>query len=453
MSLFRQSAVTFLTRITITLVNIPISMIVARVLGAEGQGIYSAAITFPSLWAGFGLLGLDAAHLYFAARDRRRLGAVLANSLLLVGLSAVILLPSYLLLLEPIVGGPGRALRPYLFLSALVVPLIVARHLALGLFLALERVERYNALLLASQLALLGLVAVGLLAAHQGTRFVILAYQVSLLLFLIPSVFWIRRELTREDRDGWGSSRALFRESLAYGLRGHLGSILTQFSYRFDMVLVLRWLGAAAQGYYSIAVLLAEKLSHITASVQFVLFPRISAASPEEADRITPRVCRATLVAVTTAGIVMFGAGKLLLRLFYGREYDPSLLPYYILLPGIVTLTVSNVLSSDLSGRNRRVHVTVAMAAGFALNLLLNILWIRRHGIAGAALASTLSYTGQSALMAIFYWRITGIPPHRLVLPERGDVAFYRGLVRRMLERKPSPSAGPESVNGADSRR
>jgi O-antigen/teichoic acid export membrane protein len=435
MSLFRQSAVTFLTRITITLVNIPISMIVARVLGAEGQGIYSAAITFPNLWAGFGLLGLDAAHLYFTARDRRRLGAVLANSVVIVLLSVVILLPSYVLLLQPLVGEAGRALRPYLLLSALVVPLIVARHLALSLFLALEKVERYNLLLLLSQLGLLVLVALGLLAADRGTRFVVVAYQASLLLFLVPSIFWLRGVLKAEDRAALRVSRALFRESLSYGLKGHLGAVLTQFSYRFDTVLVLRWLGVAAQGYYSIAVLLAEKLSHITASVQFVLFPRISAAGPEEADRITPQVCRATLVAVTAAGLFMFAAGKLLLRLFYGRAYDPSLAPYYLLLPGIVTLALSNVLTSDLSGRNRRVHVTVAMAFGFAVNLALNFLWIRRHGIAGAALASTVSYTAQSAVMAVFFWRITGIPPHRLVIPERGDWGLYRGVAGRILGR------------------
>lgn len=435
MSLLRQSAVTLVTRVAITLVNIPISMIVARVLGAEGQGIYSAAITFPNLWAGIGVLGLDAAHLYYAARDRRMLGRVVANSGVVVLLSFVILLPSYLVLLEPILGGEGRALRPYLLLSALVVPLVVARHFALSLFLALGRVERYNLLLLLSQVALLGLIAVGLLAAGRGTRFVLIAYQASLLAFLLPAFFWLRRELTPEDRAELRPSRALFRDGLVYGMKGHVGSILTQFSYRFDTVLVLGWLGAAAQGYYSIAVLLAEKLSHITASVQFVLFPRISAAATEEADRITPTVCRATLAVVAVAGVVLFAAGKLLLRLFYGRAYDPALAPYYILLPGIVALTLSNVLSSDLSGRNRRVHVTVGMGAGFAVNLLLNFLWIRRYGIAGAALASAVSYAFQSALMAVFFWRITGIPPHRLVVPERGDWGLYVGVARRLFSR------------------
>jgi len=271
--------------------------------------------------------------------------------------------------------------------------------------------------------------------ARGGTGLVIVLYQASVVLFLVLSFFWLRRVMTRGDRDRIAPSRALLGDSLSYGLRGHVGSVLTQFSYRFDTVLVLRWLGLAAQGYYSISVLLAEKLSHITASVQFVLFPRIAASSREEADRLTPMVCRHTLLWVTAAGLVLYLIGRFLLVLFYSKAYLPALDAFRVLLPGIVTLSISNVLSSDFSGRNRRGLMTLAMAFGFALNLVLNFLWIRRMGIVGAALASTLSYSAQSLLMALLFWRLTGISPLRLIVPERQDFEAYRALLTRLHDR------------------
>ncbi|MBD3236948.1 MAG: oligosaccharide flippase family protein [Candidatus Eisenbacteria bacterium] len=441
MSLFRQSVLTFITRMTITLVNIPISMIIARTLGPEGQGIYSAAITFPNLWAGFGLLGLDAAHLYFLARDRQRLGPILANSLLLLFCFGATLFISYLWLVEPLMGERGAALRPYLILSGLVVPLIVARHLLLSLFLGMGRVDRYNGLLVVSQLSLLAMVALGLLVAGQGaevergSRFVIVAYQASLLAFILPALLWVRRQATAEDRARMRPSGRLLRDSAVYGLKGHLGSVFTQFSYRFDMVLVLRWLGAAQQGYYSIAVILAEKLTHLTASVQFVLFPRISAASREEADRITPIVCRQTLLWMLLAGAALYLLAGFLIRLFYTSAYDPALQPLRVLLPGIVALTLSNVLSSDFSGRNRRGLTTIAMGIGFGLNLGLNILWIPRHGLLGAAWASTISYSTQSVIMALFFWRITAISPLSLILPRPSDVRLYLDAFVQLRQR------------------
>jgi O-antigen/teichoic acid export membrane protein len=447
--LLRQSAITFASRMTITLVNIPISMIIARTLGAEGQGIYSAAITFPNLWAGFGLFGLDAAHLYFLARDRKTLGPILANSLLILLLFSAVLLPAYLLLVKPLMGEQGQTLQPYLILSAVVVPLILARHLCLSLFLGLGRIERYNGLLVVSQIALLAMVATGLLVANQGaesdggTRFVIIAYQLSLLVFLVPALLWVRRQVTPEDRRRIRASRRLLADSAVYGIKGHLGIIFTQFSYRFDMVLVLRWLGPAAQGYYSIAVLLAEKLTHITASVQFVLFPHISAATREEADRITPIVCRNTVAWMIAAGVVMFLIGRFMIRLFYTDAYLPALDAYQALLPGIVALTVSNVLSSDFSGRNRRLLTTIAMGTGFGVNLLLNILWIPRMGIVGAAWASTISYSTQSIIMGLFFWRITGISPLLLVVPQFSDLKLYRGIAAKLADRVRGRSGQP----------
>jgi len=297
-------------------------------------------------------------------------------------------------------------------------------------------VETYNIFMVASQVALLVLVATGVLVAHAGTPYVIIAYQVSLVLFLIPSFFWLRRRITPADRGGIRPDGALFRESAVYGLKGHLGIVLTNFTYRFDTVLVVRWLGTAAQGYYSIAVLLAEKLSHITASVQFVLFPRISASDREDADRITPIVCRNTFLLVLVSGVVMFLLGRFLIRIFYGNAYMVALDAYRALLPGIVALTVSAILSSDLSGRNRRVLPTVAMAVAFGVNLFLNFLWIRRLGIVGAAWASTAAYITQSVLMAIFFWRITGISPWRLIIPAREDFALYRAIAARISARR-----------------
>ncbi len=55
-------------------VNIPISMLVARKLGVDGQGVYAAAGAFPALWATVWIVGLDAAHTWALASNRTTLG-------------------------------------------------------------------------------------------------------------------------------------------------------------------------------------------------------------------------------------------------------------------------------------------------------------------------------------------------------------------------------------------
>lgn len=436
MSLARHSVLTFVTRLTISLINIPISMIIARGLGATGQGLYASAITFPDMCAGIGLLGLDAGHLFFISRDRKNLGPAVANSLLILILFGALLLPLYGLLAGPLSGGKGLEFRPYVWLSAIVVPMVAGRLLALNLMLGLGRIETYNGYQLITQLALLVLVALGVAVAHGGTGLVIGLYIVSQLLFLALALGWLRRTLTPEDRQRLAPSRQLWRDSLSYGLRGHAGTVLNMFSHRFSMLLILRWLGAAAQGYFWIAIVLAEKLGHISGSVQTVLLPRIAASSREQADRITPVVCRMTFVTVVIAAVGLFLLGRALLVLFYSEAYLPALAPFRWLVPGIAALTISNVLSSDFSGRNRRGLMTLAMAFGYAINLGLCILWIRGQGITGAARAATLSYVAQSLLMMILFWRLTGISPHRLIVPERQDFEIGRAVLARALRRR-----------------
>ena len=88
---------------------------------------------------------------------------------------------------------------------------------------------------------------------------------------------------------------------------------------------------------------------------------------------------------------------------------------------------------------------TIAMGIGFALNLSLNILWIPRHGLLGAAWASTVSYSTQSAIMAFLFWRITAISPLKLILPRLSDARLYAealGQLRERLGRRLGSSAG-----------
>lgn len=422
---------TFLSRILITLINVPISMVVARKLGVEGQGAYAALLAVSGLCATLFLLGIDTAHTYYLAGRRYTLPQIVSHSIvwsLVLGLAAT---PTYLLLAPLIERQRTVFLAGPLTLSAAAVPLTIAKYLVLAVFLGEGRLERFNLLNVLSNLGLLLLLVALLLLAPGGVEEAVLAYVLSLGLLLLLGALWIRRRLAETGSSGWSLARPLFGKSLTYGLKGHLGNLVVQLTYRSDQILVTRILGLQAQGFYSIAVLLAEKLTHISASVQLVLFPRISGSTTEEANRLTPLACRLTFLVAFVAAIGLFLLGELLIRILYGARFLPALSSFQVLLPGIVILTLSKLLSGDLSGRNRRWGPTIAMCFGFALNLALNLLWIPRFGIVGAAWASTLAYAFQTAILVGIFWRVTGIGPVRLLRPGRQDLDSLRRVLRR----------------------
>jgi O-antigen/teichoic acid export membrane protein len=270
-----------------------------------------------------------------------------------------------------------------------------------------------------------------LLLRDGGVAAAVLAYVASTAALLLLGIAWVVGALRRAEPAPLRPSGELLRFGLGYGLRGHAGVLFSQLTYRFDQVLVTRMLGIEAQGLYSIAVLLAEKLGHIPASVQLVLFPRVSGLSSEEANRLTPRACRLTLSAALLAAAFLFALGETLIRLFYSEAFLGSLPAFHALLAGTVALSLTRPLSGDLSGRNRRLAPTIATAAAFLVNLALDLLWIPRHGIVGAAWASTVAYALQSALLVAVFWRVTGVGPRALFVPTREDLRALSRAARR----------------------
>ncbi|NIR45300.1 MAG: polysaccharide biosynthesis protein, partial [Gammaproteobacteria bacterium] len=91
--------------------------------------------------------------------------------------------------------------------------------------------------------------------------------------------------------------------------------------------------------------------------------------------------------------------------LLYGVEFLPAVGPFWLLLPGIISIAVGRVLSSDLNGRGLPGAVARANGLALVLNLALNLWWIPIWGASGAAAATTVSYGLAVVFLARRYLR------------------------------------------------
>ena len=78
----RKVVETFATRIIIIALGLITTVIVTRILGPEGRGLYAVAATIGAIGIQFGNLGLHASNTYYVAQDRSILPTLLGNSLL-----------------------------------------------------------------------------------------------------------------------------------------------------------------------------------------------------------------------------------------------------------------------------------------------------------------------------------------------------------------------------------
>jgi len=197
---------------------------------------------------------------------------------------------------------------------------------------------------------------------------------------------------------------------------------------------LLQWLrGAEEVGIYSLGVSVAEKLQYLPEALSLVLLSEVATSADADANRRTPRSLRSALWLLAAVAVFLGVSAGWLIPWVYGEAFAGSVMALRLLLPGMLGLTVYQLLHSDLTGRGRaRVTVSVFSLA-LALNVALNLWWIPRWGAAGASLASTVSYSAGALGLVVCYRRITGVRWRDLWLPSSAEARVVVGTLRRAL--------------------
>ncbi len=420
----RGASITLAARLAALVIGIASSVVVARALGPAGKGEYALIILIPALFQLAGGLGLDQAVVYLVARRRGEARAItftLAASsaglglLLLGGYAALSLLPPYTRYLEAAAVDP-----PLVWILIALLPVTLATQSLLSGILALERYRDYNlatlvppivnlALLLAL-VVLLRLGVAGAVAASGGASLIGLA-GAGVLFFAAAPAGQVR------------PLPGLVREALSYGWRAHAASLAWFVHYRADMFLVGYMAGPAALGFYATAVGLAEKLYLAPSAIGTVLFPRVAAAEGSEQRNVTPQASRYALWLTIGLSVLVAALARPVIGGLYGADFLPSVPLLWLLLPGMISLAVGRLVSADLNGRGLPGSVARVNASATALNLVLNLWWLPIWGLAGAAVATSVSYTMTTVLLVQRYRRASGARWAELLLFRRSDWA------------------------------
>ncbi|RUA17645.1 MAG: hypothetical protein DSY55_01800, partial [Clostridia bacterium] len=230
---------------------------------------------------------------------------------------------------------------------------------------------------------------------------------------------------------------AYLRDTFQYGIKVYISSIFTVFNYKQDRFILNAYLSPASVGVYNIGANLGEKLWLISQSVSTVLFPKIASLEDDEDQRrwMTPFIARHVFMGTAIASIALFFVTPFLVQLFYGAEFIDAASVLRIMLPGIVFLTISRIVSNDIAGRGRPGINTLLSGIAVLINLIANILLIPKLGIRGAAWASTISYSINAFLKIGAYSYIAKVNWSSLFILRSSDFEIWRRLMGSLSSR------------------
>ncbi len=363
------------------------SVVVSRGLGPEGRGLYYTPLLAATTVIVFSHLGLDQANVFLFGSRRVSIERLIAQSgavAIAAGtVGGILLIVLASLDLRFFDGVPPA----FVVAAGLIVPFGVYAILATGLLTLSGRVAA--PFIASTGVALAQLLALGVLAL-TGAFTPAFVFAVAAAAVVATSVV-LSLMLTRGSPllvwDG-----TLLRQSLAHSLILHLGMVLLFLHLRVDMFLVKTLMGTAPLGIYSLAVVLAESAMLLADSLGLALTPRQMEGSLRDAATIALTGVRT----IALAGVLVVGGwalfGRELIQLTFGRAFLGVYLPLLVLLPGIVLLGMQRICGPTVLRAGRPWTLTAIEGAGFLVNVVLNLWWIRRAGLVGAAAASTVSY-------------------------------------------------------------
>jgi len=426
-SLGSDVILTYASKVAVMALTLGMAVLVARALGPSGRGQVAVALALTLTLVQLGSLGFVSSNPYFAARDHATVGRLITNSLWFA-LAAGIVLVAIGALFKAEFAGATRGLGWGETIAALVaIPLALASFMLQSVLLGQGRTLAYNAVELVQAVLVFCALAVGLFVLDFDVLQVLVVLAGGYVIGVIANIILLEAHIHAPAKPDF----ALARETLKYGLRIYLATLLAFLVIRVDVFLVNSYLGSVEAGLYSVVVALAEGIYLLPTVVGLNLFPRVARGAPVEASASVFRIMFVLYGAFCLISVPLAAPG---IDLVFGSEFSGAAELYYWIVPGVFCLGMLTILAQHFAGRGFPLQAALVWIAGLAVNLGINVAFLSKGGTYIASLASSVAYGLLLALHVRLFAREAG--GYRSLVPSiREAVAFTRGVASGLVRR------------------
>jgi O-antigen/teichoic acid export membrane protein len=275
----------------------------------------------------------------------------------------------------------------------------------LTLFRLEERARAFFVTTILNVLVTIGLTVVLVVGAGEGARGLLVGSYASGAVFVLGLIVLQRRRLSLLF------DRALLRRLLRFGLPTMPAEVSLYLLNFVDRIIIVRYLGLAEAGLYSLAVKFAQGVNVLVRGFQLA-WPPLAYSIRDDGEA---RRAYATVVTLFVGGCAFVVTGMWLLSRWIVRALAaPKFFDSYEavgLITTAVTLYAVYMVLVVILGRTGRTEFNLpATLAALAANIVLNLLLVPPLGIVGAALALVASYVVVLTLMYVFTQRLFPVP-------------------------------------------
>jgi O-antigen/teichoic acid export membrane protein len=395
------------------LLSFPATIILVRALGIGDYGAFAFAIGIASLAGTLSDLGVDSGVIrmisFAGGASGIRWGRVAVRIGLVGGTIALLAcwaIGAFLL--------SGQARVALLILGPMALSAGVRGTLG-GLLIAYRRMRIVEGTVIAQTVLYYGttilLGALGLATVARVASAQVIAAWIAVLA-LVPA--W--RRIVRGSESG-PTGEETARRLIAFSIPILIQGVALIALQRSDVVLLGAMKGTHAVGLYVPALRLTDVTAVVLSSVIAYYVPVIA---PMIAAREWTRV-RSMYTILAKWGLVLLGpilaaliiAPLPILVLMFGRELGPAENVTRVLAIGYMVNLLAGHNSATLLALGKTKEIGIRSVVALVVNIGVNAVLIPRYGALGAALGTSIVYTGLNVANSILIYRAAGIHPFR----------------------------------------
>lgn len=425
----KEISTVLISNIITILSGFVIGIIISRVLGPEGKGVYSSILVIPIILVNLSLLGTRQSTIYLIGKKLYSLDEISSNLTMIFiisSISAVIICALYYFFF-----GQTQFTVFSTLVILLTIPFVLIINYSGSIFLGLGNFAMANLVKWLTALINLLFVFIFLWVMEMDILGALLALLLSnfLIAFLSVIIIGSRYKIRLKV------NKVIIKEILSRGFGFTAALVVIQLNYRIDIIILQYISGMQEVGFYSIGVSIAENIWLLPTAVGIVI-NSITASSDDMSmlkDEIS-KLIRISFMLVFLLSIAIFIFIPFLLPWFYGAEFIKSVTIVKVILPGILIFVLVRILSSYFAGIGKPNIITYIFAPALLLNIILNFILIPKYGGIGAAIATNISYSAGAIALLTVYCKIAGTSFTEMFTYRNSDFKFATQIRKWVLK-------------------
>ena len=404
-----------------------VSIITARYIGPEGNGIIAGLTVYPSLFMTIGSLGIRQSTTYFLGKGiftERQIKTAITQIWMLTTIISLIV--CYVLMYYFSNSGSNSTL---VLLALLPIPFSLFNTYNSGIFLGNNDIKTFNKInWIPSFIALLGTLFFVVLLKLEVKGAMIASVGGSLFIFFVL--------LFKNKFLNYFSilfDRNIIKQMLSLGIVYATALFVINLNYRVDIILLDKLSNAYELGIYAKGSAITQYLWQIPMILSTVVFARSSVSKNGKVFSLkVAQLLRVSFLIVGIVSLVMFLFSEWIIAGLYGLKFKESTAVLNYLLPGVVILTIFKVMNMDLAGKGKPWISMKAMFPALIINIVINMILIPIYGAKGAAISSTISYGIAGILFLLFYSKAVGLPIGVILRYKRKDFDPILNVIKNL---------------------